>query len=467
MTKFLRFFLLLAVLALLWCAVLWLGLPDEWIQNLLQSGSLSSLIAAHAGPPLFAALTLKTGQRFWRWRAKRAEKTTAKKESNKKQSALENAKTTHQKELARRRAHVECRAAWAVVSETPDWFKKEPKKFALVPREVEKIQGTGRETALTASLRQVFEKALLSCEASAFIPVMLLSDEAAHQDWAKRAWHEATAAFDIEHAPSQPCVHLPGQGNIPDRVIDLFEENPNLPAVLLVGMDSPLAEAQQTDGPIEPTSRPGHAVVALLLSRPGLSAPKDVPITNPERDADPYTPFWERELKAKQVPDTPGWGRVPPALRPAFLQASPPIATLHRTSTIRSPASKKFALKKQVHEVLKEVFIHGGLHDVPFEEKEPEAAPETPAIGWLVHNTDSAGLGSVIFSLMDHGHDLEPLVETSHIAEAHGNTGAACGALMLAEATMRAAQLKQPVLVAELSTDSGMGIGLVRPVMQG
>jgi len=466
MTKFLRFLLLLALLALLWCAVLWFGLPDEWIQNLLQSGSLPSLIAAHAGPPLFAALTWKTGQRFWHWRAKRAEKTAAKKESNKKQNALENAKTAHQQELARLRAHIECRAAWAVVSERPDWFKKEPDKCALVPEEIEKIQGAGREAALTSSLHQVFEMALTECEASAFLPVMLLSDNAAHQDWAKQAWHLVVKADDATRFPPHPdCIALPGQGNIPDRVIDLFEENPNLPAVLLVGMDSPLAEAQQTDGPIKPTSRPGHAVVALLLSRPGLSAPEDVPITNPEHDVDPYTPFWERELKAKQVPDTPGWGRVPPALRPAFLRASPPIATLHRTSTIRSPASKKFALKKQVHEALKEVFIHAGLHDVPFEGEKPEAAPETPAPGWLVHNAGPADLGSVIFSLMDHGHELEPLVETSHIEEDHGNTGAARSALMLAEATMRAAQLKQPVLVAELSTDSGMGIGLVRPVM--
>jgi len=465
MTKFLRFLLLLALLALLWCAVLWFGLPDEWIQNLLQSGSLPSLIAAHAGPPLFVAIAWKTGQRLWHWRVKRTEKTASQKEARKKLTAHEEAKTAHQKELARQRAHVECRAVWATVLAMPDYYEDETAQCTLIPQNAGEIQTTGREAALIASLQQVFEKALLSCKASAFLSVMLLSNEAAHQDWAKRAWHQAITMLDLEHAPSQPCIALPGQGNIPDRVIDLFEENPNLPAVLLVGMDSPLAEAQQTDSPTDPTSRPGHAVVALLLSRPGLSAPEDVPITNPERDADPYTPFWERELNTKRVADTPGWGRVPPALRPAFLQRSPPIATLHRTSTISSPASKKFALKKQVHEALKEVFIHAGLHDVPFEGEKTEAAPETPALGWIVHNADPAGLGSVIFSLMDHGQELEPLVETSHIEEAHGNTGAARSALMLAEATMRAAQLKQPVLVAELSTDSGMGIGLVRPVL--
>ena len=472
MTKILRFFILVAVLAALWCGVLWLGLPREWIQDLLQAGSLSALIAAHVGPPLFVATAWRLCKWAWNWRVRRAEKRGVTKKLTDQQTAQEAAQTAHEREQARLRAHVECRAAWMVVPEAPVWFEDEPAQCALILQNAEEIQGTGREAALSAPLHQVLELALLKSEASAFLPIMLVTDSPAHREWITQAWHQAVKTSGIEHHPSEPgCAVLPGSGGIPDRVVTLFEENPNLPAVLLVGMDSPLADARSSDGSEDSEApRPGHALVVLLLSRPGLIAPGDVPQADLVRDADPYTPFWEREQNSKRVVDTPGWGRVPPVLRPAFVQKSPPIATLHRMSAIDSLAPRRNALIKQLNDATHDALVRAGLCALPSEGEAPEAPsgePKPPELGWLVHNVSPERLGLVTNALLAHGYELEPPKETGHIEEDHGDTGTARGVLMLSEALFRAERLKQPVAVAEVAGNGGgMGIGLVRPVLR-
>ena len=486
MAKILRFLLLFAILAALWCGLLWFGLPQEWTQGYLRSPSLLTLIVAHAGPPFFVATAWKLVQLVWGWRVNRASNTAVKKESRKKQTALETAQTAHQKELARLRARVDCRAIWAAVSEIPKWFGDGVAQCALIPQDTKEIHQAGREAALIPSLRSVFERALMECEAAPFLPVMLATSDPAHQGWTKQAWHEVMTARGIEHYPSQSFAVLPvppvvadetkPSSSLPERLITLFEENPDLPAVILVGMDSPMADSPPpsmflVDPEEARKPKPSHAVVALLLSRPGLSAPGgeiDSTVV-PVRDADPYTPFWEREQHTKRTAalDTPGWGRVPLPLRPAFLQTCPPIATLHRTSTIPTPGPKRRILIEQLHQTSEKALIHAGLRDLPFEgNPPPPEAPESLLSGWLIHNVIPMRLGLVTNAFLAHGHELEPIKETSHIEDTHGDTGAARSVLMLAEALIRSVQLNLPVVVTEVSANESIHIGLVRPVLE-
>jgi len=480
MTKFLRLIILIVILTALWCGVLWLGLPEEWVQGPLQSASLPSLIAVHAGPPLFLVALWKAGKRAWNWRVKRAEKLAVAEQTTEHKATQEAAKAAHQEALEKRRAYVECRNIWATaIAHNPGWAETSAQGVTLSEQAVDSIQGAGREQALLVSLQQVFELVLSQCEASPWLPVVL-ADSALKQEWIEQVREETVGANKKDDAiPDLVCKSLSDDGDIPDQIIELFEENPDLPAVILVGMDSPLADAKQSNDFVQSPSspeqpKPGHAVVAMLLSRPGLALPEDAsPPPAPERKVDPYTPFWERDL-GRGI-DTPGWGSVPPALRPAFLQDSPPIATLHRMSTVSSISSKRNTLMKQLHGALQDAFIHAGLYDLPLEdeksgsdkqadEAEQKGEEGESKCGWLVHNTEPKLLGAITLVLLGLDCEIDPLGDASNLATEHGNVGAARGALMLARALVRTVELGEPVLLAEATDGGGMNIGLVRSV---
>ena len=473
MAKILRFVVLILILVALWCAVLWLGLPQEWTQRFLQNPSLPSLIALHVAPPLFVVAVWRACKRVWSWGAARAEKRAAAKKAAEQEATQVAAKATHQETLEKRRAYLECRAVWAMaVAHKPDWAEVSAQNSVLTKQGVEEIKGTLRERALISSLQQVLDLALSQCETAVWLPVMLVADAhaPAQLGWIKRAWQEAVEVNGKSSLPglSLDCKVLPGNGAIPDRVIALFESNPDLPAVLLVGMDSPLADTPETDEEDSGQPKPGHAVAMVLLSRPGLTVPENASLRNPERDANPYTPFWERDLG--QGGDTPGWGRVPPSSRSVFLEGCPAIATLHRMSAIGSLATKRSALSRQIQDAVQDALVLAGLRELPLKGEEPGSDKQADSKGgeleWgrLVHDANPDRLGALALALANFDCDINPLKEASDLLEEHGNVGTARGMLMLAEALVHAAKLKKPVLLVETAEGQGMNIGLVRSV---
>jgi len=472
MAKALQFLFFFAVLIVVWCVVLLFALPEEQLEGLLRENLLPSLAALLVLPPFFVVTALKTSFWAWGWRKKRAEKRAEAKKIAEQQAAQEAARLERQRKHALRRAHVECRATWAALLEIPDWCEGNSAPYVLESLDARKIQGVGREAALTSSLQLVFEMVLFKCEALPFLTVMLVTDNPIQNQklWAEKAWQQAVEAIELENIPAHPDFEiLTGSGSISDRVIALFEQNPDLPAVLLVGMDSPLAEADDLEEPNQPKHRkPGHAAVALLLSRSGLAIPEGAQPPKPKRVIDDWTPFWERE--EAHVPDWPGWGRIPPMMRPGFLEKFPPLVALTRPR--QAAMSERPSIStRNLQQALDEAFIDAALRDPPIDEnensqKKADADQDeqiAPEIGWMVHDGDANRFPLVAGALCGCRSDLNPIAQASDVLQEQGDVGAAHNALMQALALIRAAQLKLPVLVVETLDKDKTTIAFVRP----
>lgn len=425
----------------LWWTLLWFVLPVHW----LEGGPLS-LVALHVAPPLLVVAAWGLFKRLRAGLAARAEMLATRKMVAESESQQEAARAARREESIRRRVHVECRGVWMALSKTPDWMRKGA--YPFIREEVEKIRESERADALVASLEQVLGAAFRQCEAMAWLPVRLAHDGTEAVDQVGMAWKQAVEASGIAHFPLPDCQSLPGTGYLTDRVIDLFRDAPTLPAVLVVGMDSPLADAPKDFDA-------GHAVLALLLCRPGLDALEIGRSDSGEQEADPYTPFWERG--SSPAAEVPQWGSIPPALRRDFLSCCMPVATLHKPVEIAEPDSWRAApVVRQLHDLICESFAQAA--------SAPEESTDSPGIGWLVHDSPDANRFAALSSaMMDCGCELDSIAEASNARNECGHVGAAREALMLAVASIRAAQLGKPVLLAGFGKEGGMHIGVSRP----
>ena len=249
-------FLRILFLFIFWWAALWFALPADWLQ-----GVPLSLVTVHIAPPSLMVAAWLLFKRVRVWYTARVERLAAGKTAAERAGQQKTALDAHREELNRRRAHVECRGIFAALSKSPDWMKA-TKCCTFIKKDAREIWEIGLEAALAASLKIVFESAFVQSKATVWLPVRL-AHEGIPADWVESVWKQAIESSRIENSPaSLDCKCLPGVGSVADLVIDLFENEPTLPAVLVLSLDSPLADAP------EPTDDAGHAVLALLLSRP-------------------------------------------------------------------------------------------------------------------------------------------------------------------------------------------------------
>lgn len=155
-------------------------------------------------------------------------------------------------ELAHRRAFLDCRAVWLAVPKAPDGFAGGMPQCCVLEQDAAALRQEGREVALSSSLRDVFDAALSQCEALGYLPLYLLPDHAGNTtvELVRKVWQEAlTAKFPHgKNAPVPDCRRLPGADEpLSERVLALFEAEPTMPAMWLIGMDSLLAHGAQTD----------------------------------------------------------------------------------------------------------------------------------------------------------------------------------------------------------------------------
>jgi hypothetical protein len=423
----LRILLLLA----LWGIALWFVLPVEWLQ-----GSLFSLVALHAVPPL----SIEAAWRLF----KRVRRSAAEKEAGEHKSQQEAAQ---QEALAQRQAYLECRGVWAAVLETPDWHDDESEQVLFIEEDAKALREAGRADASLLSLEQVFAAAWEQCKICAWLPVILVADDSEHSGWIGRTWEQATESSVEQRPDDLDYLSLPGSGSLADRLITLFEDDPDLPAVLLLGMGSSLWEAGEKN--------PGHVVVLVLVNRPGLGIQDGVkPVSNvaldPNVHLDPMMrPYWERNMRREGASL---WERIPLSLRRDLLSNCPPFATLHRPVTAAlAPEMKRSARVQCIREALGEAFVN---------------AASTGEPGWLVHDCgDVARFSALSVALGDCDCELNSIDEASNIRNRFGNVGAAREVLMLAVAQVRAKQLKKSVLLASLgkAEDGKMHIAVSRP----
>jgi hypothetical protein len=306
------------------------------------------------------------------------------------------------------------------------------------------------EAAMMLALERAFVAMFRRSEATAWLPVRLAQNET-EAAWVKNAWQRAIASNEIEHSPpALDCLPLPGEGSMADRIINLFDEDPMLPAVLVVSMVAP----------------PVCGAFMFLLARPGLDALEIGRTHSGEWETssapDPYLPYWARDT-ARDT-GAPQWKSIPPPLRPRFLEGCRPFATLHRSVDItKSISERKRVLAQKIRDAVLESFVRAGLRDAPSGGTGPEAM-EAPEIGWLVHDCpDNIRFATLTLALVHCGSELDPIADFSKLQHEFGKVGTAREALMLAVALIRATQLEKPVMWVEFGEDEKICLGVSKP----
>lgn len=447
-------FFMLFCLTFAWWCVLWFAVGVDF-----AALTTPAIVLLHVAPPLLAVMLLVSARSAWKWKtAKRERERTA--DIDRQEEAKRKAEDeTKEAEIAKRRAFVECRAAWLTVTDSPEWFTGELDQSEIIVEDVDALDDLHRETVLSLSLRKLFEMALTQCKALAYLPLYLMYG---HEDVAiaREVWQEALTAAFPDDAPTPDFRLFPDAAEpLTDRIIAMFENDPEMPAIWLIGMDSLL---EGMTGSSAPEIKPGHAVAALILSRPSLVL--DESDTIEEREADPHRPFWEQEHGYRQAPQ---WGSVPPAMRGVLLEMTP-LTTLHRSRALNlQEITRPIIMSQRLHAVIQNALIDAGLLDLPggAETKEPEPLD----LGFMVHNAGADSdpitgqrLASVVAALNDFECPMDVDLSANVLAE-HGDTGTACPTVMLAEAAISAAQAQLPVMVAGWVGAQRLDIGFVLP----
>ncbi|WP_432719748.1 hypothetical protein R0381_000106 [Jeongeupia wiesaeckerbachi] len=451
-------------------AVLWLGLLGFVIPFNAGAMSAPSLFGLLVLPPLLFAL----GIVLWRsWRTKReAARQQADAEAQTKAQAerLAQARQTHDAELRERQHLVECRAVWVdiAIEALPPWCDDIPPQTLWQQRPPE-INDTDRTAALASPLTDTLGIAFTETSALAFLPLYVLpgrdQDGRALLDLIKLAHNDAAAEAGLDAVPATGGKFLPGSGSINDRVIAVLRNDPTLPGLLLLACDSPLA-VQPDDDEFEPLDstqleaqrwhgKPGQAVVLQLFTRSGL-APAGVTDTV-AGEADPYQPYWERDHGRGD--DASGWGRVPAHLRAGLLDLAP-IARIHLSRELYSDAAlpKGNKLSQQLRGTVEGALINAGLRPLPFDPAEA-GGDLSHTLAWLAHNCGGVDVGgqrlaAVATVLSYFESELNPISNASNVVTEFGDVGGARSALLNAIAITHAAQLQQPVLIAEFDGDT-------------
>jgi hypothetical protein len=280
----------------------------------------------------------------------------------------------------------------------------------------------------------------------------------------------AAQALGADSHVSGDCRFLPGSGMIGDRVLQALQQDPELPGVVVVAADAPLALSDEDGewGEPEPAlqahrrwhGEPGMAVVAMVFLRDGLPMPREMV---PEEGADPYQPYWEKEFSGPSA----GWGAVP-ASRQASLAQLPLLAVLAQSSSINLSQDRALQLARQLQPVLDNALVNAALLDYPFspEEAKPENR-QAASLAWLCHNSGQIDVGGVRLAaiataLSRHEVELHPIDEASNVVREWGDAGAATAMLLAATAVSHSARLQAPAVITQFHHDQ-VSLALARP----
>ncbi|MDR0633991.1 MAG: hypothetical protein LBF91_03330 [Azoarcus sp.] len=439
----------LGLFTALWCALLWLALPLD-----LAAASPGALVGMHLAPPLLLEGLWRGLRRLPRWRANRAQQKAAAAAQAAEQTQRSAALAEQQRAMQRRRACVECRAVWLASPEAPSWYDGPRQQTPDTPAAVD----AGQDDPLCQTLTHAFRNA-----AAPWLPLYLAggADPMALAR-IESAWHKALAASGATRKPPYPgCKALPGHGVLADRLVTLFDEDPSLPAFMLLGLENP------------PPGERAAPVAAVLVNRPGLQAAETGADDESLLAAGPdMLPFWERaKLKRNAETDQTAWDKMPPSAQAALL-AAPVIGVLHRTHA--SPAVRG-NLARIAQARIEDALENAGLREAPRKEGEPTAEQTATAEAglagpaWFIYNggrqdepENGQRLAALVTALLALGHGIDPIHCASN-ASAQPGSAPLPRLWMLAEALVQCARLQKPVLLAEFDGNGDVQAGIVRP----
>lgn len=486
---------ILLIAALSWTATLWFAIAPNFTQ-----WQLPALIATHALPPL-----LLWGS-WWlirRWRIKRREREKQAREAQEeaeRQEKINAARLLHQQELAVRHFHCDCRMvvmqAKAVMPDALFDIDLPSVKLAVEPVEPDEEQEFEEDSDPVSSIggfAPLIYDALLQlyddCPAACVLPIYVVSP--AHMAGVDvfnglQNMHRHIVAA-MEPLPVMPegspwIRFLSQSGSVADAVLSVFEADPELPGMVVLAFDSPLAQTGAAGAlPREQEKwqgKPGAGVFAMLLTAAGLTQmmAKNSSAMNREKPT-AMTPYWEREpesaITVKFLPHASASARDK-------LMKLPVIAHIRRGASLsmQAPAQQRAQdLPRSLLTLLERARVNAGLLDQPFVQADVQAAENASAekkqaaCGWLVHNAGGVEclgqrLAAIGEAMVYHRIDVDPIKQATNAVTVLGNMGAANGTAMLALSAMQSAMLKQPVLCTEFHRADSVTAFFTVPVQE-
>lgn len=499
-TKTLRGFVVLALLAAAWCAMLWfLIAPDfsEW--------SMPRLTLAHAGPPLL----VWSGWRFWcRRRQQRKAAAAVRKEELAEQERLAARAAVQEQNAAewqRLRYGCDCRALAVAQLATvaPDL---DP---LLLPENDACYVSVSAADAIDVAdvtddpldhLRPAIGEALLAlyerCPAASVFPVYVVPPAQAVGEQVVALVRQIRSGFQagasglfLAGTPAAEAggavLFLPPRDSVADGVIGLFENSPELPGAVVLAFDSPLWQAQRSDDAMEAPADdglsgrtrqlPGQGAFALLLTSSRL--PQMLAgMPRHRQPHDPMTPYWEKDATTAAAADC--LSILADTALQGLLECAP-VARIHRTAqaTFDPGAARQLELARGIEALIERAQVHAGLVEPVIPEKTGDQAAEdterladaaAPGCGWLIHNAGnvaSAGyrLASLGCALVRRGLDIDPIETATDIALHTGDLGQARGVAMLALTVARVADGPGGALCAEFCDDGRLALFFAMP----
>lgn len=490
-----RSILVLIAVVLGWLAILWfLIVPDfsQW--------GIPQLATLHVLPPIFAW----GGWMMWlRYRQKNAEMVAAERaaaEENERRARREAARAQYDKELQHRTFACDCRALSVAQLTVSGDGPLLPEGIGADFSRVEAAAWDDDEDRddLLSHLRPAIEEALEriheQCAVALRFPIYVSPPADASGDEVLACIREVRAAIMVagdgvsspEGGSQGPVelgriLFLPVGNSVADRVIGLFEGDPELPGALVLAFDSPAWNERRRDvggGPDEGElrqqhqwlGRPGQGVVALFLTPTRLAEMlQAAPRFRGEYDA--MTPYWEKAPVAAS-------GTLLASLSEderEALQQSPVMARIHRAATAQFDGKplRGTELTRIIEPLIERAQINAKLVELPFESPDGSLAESSassgsegkadapPSCTWLIHNAggvDCSGtrLAALGVAMLNREIDIDPIGEASNLVVRIGDLGAARGAAMLALALARSVDTGGAALCADFN--GGMGV---------
>ncbi|MEN3031065.1 hypothetical protein [Chromobacterium amazonense] len=457
-----------------WWALLWLVLPQSW-----QRISPSAILLLHLGPPML----LSVGVKVWTFLKEKKAKAEAEQQEAQAEAERvgkrEEARARHAAELRERQRAVHCRWLWAAAvpaKDEPAWLAECADGVWWAALDKDEVEAGERLDALAPHIAEMLSSLYAAAPGAAWLPLYLepmrevpgVEQLTRVKELRQQAAAEALGA---DAHVSGECRFLPGSGALAERVLQVLQQDPESPGMLVLAADAPLAAQDDDDdwGEVDPALReyrrwhgePGMAVVAMLFLRDDLVAPAE-----PDQeavDADPYQPYWEKDFSGPSA----GWGVVP-ASRQASLAALPVLAVLAQSSSTQLAQDRALQLARQLQPVLDNALVNAALLDYPFspEEAKPENK-QAAAVAWLCHNSGQIDVGGVRLAaiataLSRHEVELHPIDEASNVVREWGDAGAATPLLMAATAVNHCARLQAPAVITHFH-DELVSLALARP----
>lgn len=455
-----------------WVGALWFLIAPDF-----NHWPLREMAALHALPPV----GLWTAWQFWRrWRIGKAAALAADREaalSKENEAQIAAARCAHAEEIARRQFGCDCRAVALAQVVVPDGLENSPVPEGdgvywsqIQPDSPDEDLAVSAADFLGAGVDEALRGVYAYCPAAATFPIYIVPPPDTVGEQAVAAVRQIQRKLFIEldidlETPTEygRVLFLRSRDGAGNNVIELFENNPELPGAVVLAFDSPwLRAALQGDEEERPerprNGSPSQGVFAVFVTNPRLPEMlSELPVQ--QGGFDVMTPYWEKG--AAVAARSAFLAGLSQSLRESLI-AMPALARIHRTvsSTFAGKAERPMEFARALGGMIEQAQIDAGLVDVPFiaavDNIEEERESAAPACGWLVHNAggvDVCGkrLAGISVAMAKRGYDLDPIESATNVVIQIGDLGEARSVAMLAIAAARAADTSEPVLCAEFS----------------